>query len=111
MLTELLWVAQHVALQGVHGSTLLHISTPYLLCTHNVLVSGCSCLLICLQYNGLTADRQSTGNAQDGLRHSLGQLQPYITASLKDLGTAIQQRAIAEINDWLVCPCLCLHHI
>lgn len=38
------------------------------------------------------------------MESSLGQLQPYITACLEDLGMAIQQRAIADINNWLVRP-------
>ncbi len=36
-------------------------------------------------------------------RDSLGQLQAYITGCLDDLSAAIQQRAIADINNWLVC--------
>ena len=46
----------------------------------------------------------SAGPGHDGmLESSLGQLQPYITACLEDLSTAIQQRAITDINNWLVC--------
>jgi len=41
--------------------------------------------------------------SRDSLGQSLGQLQPYITGCLDALGVAIQQRAISDINDWLVC--------
>lgn len=42
------------------------------------------------------------GTSRNSLGQSLGQLQPYITGCLDALGVAIQQRAIADINDWLV---------
>ena len=44
--------------------------------------------------------------SRDSLGQSLGQLQPYITGCLDALGVAIQQRAISDINDWLVCPAI-----
>ncbi|KAL3133292.1 hypothetical protein ABBQ38_007172 [Trebouxia sp. C0009 RCD-2024] len=44
----------------------------------------------------------AAAGGQQGMASSLGQLQPYITACLEDLGTAIQQRTIADINNWLV---------
>ena len=48
--------------------------------------------------------RLAAGAGHMQFESSLGQLQPYITACLEDLGTAIQQRAISDINNWLVCP-------
>ena len=41
--------------------------------------------------------------SRDTFGPSLGQLRPYITSYLDDLNTAIQQRALADVNNWLVC--------
>lgn len=41
--------------------------------------------------------------SRDTFGQSLGQLRPYITSYLDDLNTAIQQRALADVNNWLVC--------
>ena len=41
-----------------------------------------------------------------GVLSGLGTLQPYLMATADDLSSALQQRAIADFNDWLVrAPC------
>ena len=37
-----------------------------------------------------------------GVLSGLGSLQPYLLATAQDLATALQQRAIADFNNWLV---------
>jgi hypothetical protein len=39
---------------------------------------------------------------EEGVVSGLGQLQPYIIATADELSTALEQRAISDLNDWLV---------
>ena len=40
-----------------------------------------------------------------GVLSGLGILQPYLMATADDLASALQQRAVADFNDWLVRAC------
>ena len=42
--------------------------------------------------------------AAEALNLQLGQMQPYIAGCLDNLSAAIQQQALADVNDWLVMP-------
>lgn len=42
------------------------------------------------------------GAGEEGILSGLGALQPYLISTAEDLGTALQQRAIADLNNWLV---------
>ena len=39
---------------------------------------------------------------EEGVLSGLGALQPYLIGAVGDLSTALQHRAIADLNDWLV---------